>query len=94
MSQAINAAIAFADALTIRFSTTHNAGQHDMATTSLRKALGDRADPAQIQRLGRIIGRKDAAQYRHRKSSLDEARDLLELSERFAEWAERILTTP
>ena len=94
MSQAINAAIAFADALTIRFSGTQNAGEHANASRALERALGDRADATQVQRLARILGRKDAAQYGHRQSTLDEARHLVEQCERFAEWAERILAAP
>lgn len=91
MSQAINAAIAFADALTIRYSGTQNAGEHRNVTLALQRALGRRADAAQVQRLARIIGRKDATQYGHRQSTLDEARQLVEQCERFADWAERVL---
>ena len=94
MSQAISAAIAFADALTIRFSGTKNTGEHANVTLALQRALGDRADLAQVQRLGRIVGRKDATQYGHRQGTLDEARQLVEQCERFAEWAERILAAP
>jgi hypothetical protein len=94
MSHAISAAIAFADALTIRFSGTQNVGEHANVTLALGRALGDRADAAQVRRLGRILGRKDAVQYGHRQSALEEARELVEQCERFAEWAERILATP
>lgn len=94
MSSAINAAIAFADALTIRYSGTQNAGEHRNVTLALQRALGDRADATQVQRLGRIIGRKDATQYGHRPATLDEARHLVEQCERFAEWAERMLVAP
>ena len=92
MSQAINAAIAFADALTIRFSGTKNTGEHSNVSVVLRRALGDRADPTQLQRLQRVVGRKDATQYGHRQGTLDEARQLVEQCERFAEWAERLLS--
>ena len=94
MSLVISAAIAFADALTIRFSGTKNAGEHANVTLTLRRALGDRADAAQVQRLGRIVGRKDATQYGHRQGTLEEARQLVEQCERFAEWAERMLAGP
>ena len=94
MSQVISAAIAFADALTIRFSGTQNTEEHANVTHALRRALGDRADAGQVQRLGRIIGRKDATQYGHRPSTLEEARQLIEQCERFAEWAERMLAGP
>jgi hypothetical protein len=94
MSQGINAAIAFADALTIRYSGTQNAGEHRNITLSLQRALGDRADTIQVGRLERIIGRKDATQYGHRRGTLDEATHLVEQCERFAEWAERLLATP
>lgn len=92
MSQAINAAIAFADALTMRFSGTKNTGEHANVTLVLRRALGDRAEPAQLLRLGRIVARKDATQYGHRQGTLDEARQLVEQCERFAEWAEALLS--
>ena len=94
MSLAISAAIAFADALTIRFSGSKNTGEHANATLALRRALGARAEPTQVQRLGRIIDRKDATQYGHRRATLEEARQLVEQCERFAEWAERMLAGP
>jgi len=94
MSPAIHAAIAFADALTIRFSGTQNAGEHRNITLALQRALGDRADAVQVQRLTRIISRKDATQYGHRQSTLEEARHLVEQCERFAAWAERVLAAP
>ena len=94
MSQAINAAIAYADALTIRFAGVHNTGAHQDAPRALRQALGERADAAQLQRLVRIIARKDAAQYGHRRATMEEARQLVEQCERFAAWAEQLLAVP
>lgn len=94
MSQAINAAIAYADALTIRSAGVHNTGEHRNAPLALRQALGERADAAQVQRLGRIIARKDATQYGHRRATIDEARQLVEQCERFAMWAEQLLAVP
>lgn len=61
------------------------------------KALRDLADEGSngipIMSLA-IVGRKDATQYGHRQGTLDEARQLVEQCERFAEWAERMLLGP
>ena len=94
MSQAINAAVAYADALTIRAAGIHNTGAHQNVPLALRQALGERADADQVQRLGRIIARKDATQYGHRHAGIDEARPLVEQCGRFAAWAEQLLATP
>lgn len=91
MSQAISAAIAFADATSIQLGGIQNDGEHSQVVRTLRAALGARADAAQLRRLGQIIGRKDTAQYGHRASTIAEARRLVEQATRFAEWAEGVL---
>ena len=91
MSHAINATIAFADAVSIRLGSIQNSGEHSQVIRTLRAALGAGADAEQLRRLGQIIARKDAAQYGHRASTIAEARKLAQQATRFAEWAEGLL---
>jgi hypothetical protein len=94
ISSAINASIAFTDAITIKFAGIQNTGDHGGAPAALRNALGKRADKHQISRLTRLLSRKDSAQYGHRAASYDEASAALQLARRFAEWAESELLRP
>lgn len=91
MSNAIHASIAYADAITIRVGGIQNAKAHRDIVQNLRRVLGDRADGPQLTRLARIVGRKDPVQYGHRPATIEEARQLVEQSDRFAEWAEAVI---
>lgn len=91
MSQAVQAAIAYADALTIRAGGVRNTGDHAAAVELLRDVLGRQADDAQLQRLGRILALKDATQYGYRSRTIQEAARLVAQMERLAEWAEALL---
>lgn len=88
VAQVVTAAIAYADALTARFSGRVNQRDHTALTRTLRAALGNRLPKAQERRLARILERKDEAQYGSRRGSLTEARSLLAELEAFAAWAE------
>jgi hypothetical protein len=88
MDLCVNAAIAFADALTIRHASIQNNQDHQAAPHTLEIALGKKADPQQISRFKRLLNRKGAIQYDHRPLRLDEALDYLRQTERFGDWAE------
>ena len=88
MSNAIIAAIAYADALTMKVAGTKNEADHMELPRTLRRALGNRLPREQKTRLQRILGLKNEIQYEHRIASVQEARELVDQVERFAEWVE------
>jgi hypothetical protein len=88
MSQIVNAAIAYADALTVRFAGKVNRADHAAVVKVLRDALGNRLPDTQANRLRGILDHKDEAQYGVRAKSLSDALALLERLEKFAAWAE------
>lgn len=94
MTQAIGSAIAFADAVTIKFGRIQNAVDHKGLSKTLKTAIGARFPKEQDQRLGRLLGWKDDAHYGHRAASVEEARSVVQQAERFAEWAEAELARP
>ncbi|ESX64518.1 hypothetical protein NKH84_13955 [Mesorhizobium sp. M0902] len=91
MSQIVNAAIAYADALTARFAGKINRADHAAVVKTMRDALGNRLPAAQASRLRSILDEKDETQYGIRAKSLPEAESLLDKLEKFAEWAEKEL---
>ncbi len=85
---AIHAAIAYADALSIAFRELKSVdGGHSMAADTLRHAIGNRADEAQIKRLRMIIDQKSAASYQGEYYTLADAKDVAEQLDVFAKWA-------
>jgi hypothetical protein len=88
ISQIINSAIAYTDAVTAKFSGRVNQKDHAAAVKVLRDALGERLPDIQERRLRRILTEKDAVQYGARAKRLDEAVRLLGELEEFAAWAE------
>lgn len=88
----VHAAIAYADALTGKYGGFFNQQDHKTVSSAVERALGRRADPAQIKRLTAIIAQKDPSSYGARRSRKETAADLLKLLERFSEWVERTLT--
>jgi hypothetical protein len=92
ISQIVHAAIAYADALTAKFAGRVNQQDHGGAVKTLRDALGNRLPKPQENRLRRILGEKDAAQYGARVKSTADAGRLLALLVEFAKWAERELS--
>lgn len=88
VSEVVNAAIAYTDALTAKFANRVNQEDHAAAAKVLRGALGERLPNDQERRLRRILGEKDAAQYGARlKRKADVMRFLADIRE-FAKWAE------
>ena len=94
MSQIVNAAIAFTDALTARYSGRANQQDHAAAVKALRDALGNRLPTAQETRLRRILGVKEEVQYGTRFKTKTEAEKLLTQLEEFAAWAEAEIQRP
>jgi hypothetical protein len=88
MSQACLAAIAYADALTIRYGGIKNTGDHGKNVAVVKQAMGNRADQGMLRLLARILSRKNQIQYAAHVSSFEEARRYLEQVVRFREWAE------
>lgn len=84
----VNAAIAYADALTGKYGGFVNQQDHRAVSAGLARALGQRADKTQLKRLGTILGHKDASSYGPRRSPRQKAQDLLEQLDRFASWVE------
>jgi hypothetical protein len=85
----VNAAIAYADALTGKFGGFFNQQDHNAVRAAVERALGQRADASQVTRLTRILRQKDPAAYGPRRSTMEEARDLLEQLNRFGVWVEQ-----
>ncbi len=84
----VNAAIAYADALTGKFGGFFNQQDHRVVGAAVTRALGQRADKSQVQRLTAIVSHKDASSYGPRRTPAKKARDLLEQLERFSTWVE------
>jgi hypothetical protein len=94
LTQAIDAVIAFADAASIKFGQIQNTADHRGLAKTLKAAIGTRFPRAQEQRLGKLLSWKDDAHYGHRAASVAEASKVIQLAERFAEWAEAELARP
>ncbi len=94
MSQIVIAAIAFADALTAKYSGLANQQNHATAVKAIRDALGNRFPKAQETRLRNILSEKDEVQYGTRFKTIGEASKLLNQLESFAEWAEAEFNRP
>ena len=92
ISQIVQAAIAYTDALTAEFVGRVNQQDHGGAVKMLRAALGNRLPRAQETRLRRILTEKDAAQYGARLKTLTDAQRLLAQMVEFATWAESELS--
>jgi hypothetical protein len=90
-ADAILAAISYGDAITVQRINLHNAKDHSALPGLITTALGKDADAAQLERLARIIQRKNEAQYGGTIWSREDAEQYLEQVRRFARWAERIL---
>jgi hypothetical protein len=94
ITQAIDSAVAFADAVTIKFGGIQNTRDHKGLTGALRTAIGARLPSPQEKRLAGLLSWKDDAHYGHRAAGMDEARAVVQQAERFAEWAESELARP
>lgn len=87
-------ALAFGDALSIKFGGMQNTQDHSGIVRIIKKAMGDRVDDEQLKRLGRIMGAKSVAQYGFRPSTIAEAQSLYDQLVRFSDWAEKQLAVP
>lgn len=88
---AIHAVIAFGDALTAKFGTVINR-QHDDLPKQVQAALKGRADPRQLDRLRDLLGNKTAYSYGAKTGRINDAQDAVLKMQRFADWAEELLT--
>lgn len=88
MSNAILAAIAYADALTAKFGGKVNQKDHTAIIALLRDALGNRLPKKQETAFYRILAVKDDVQYGPNLVSASDANRILELLNEFARWAE------
>lgn len=88
VAQVVNAAIAYADAVTAASSGRINQKDHAAVVKALRDALGERFPDVQAKRLRRMLAEKDTAQYGARLLRMKEALRLLADLKEFAAWAE------
>jgi hypothetical protein len=89
MSQIVNAAIAYADALTALKISVKNQKDHRAVVKVLRDAFGNELPKAQENQLARILGIKDEVQYGAKRGRIADAKTLLGHLEKFADWAEQ-----
>ena len=84
----VNAAIAYADAITARRAKVINQKDHKSIGALLRDVLGNMVLSSQIAHLDAIIKQKDDASYGARPGTRTQAENLLGRLEEFAAWAE------
>jgi hypothetical protein len=92
ISNIVLAAIAYAGAVTARFIGEVNQKDHAALGKLLKKAVGADFKPEQQRRLERILKAKSEAQYGARPGRKEEAEKLLADLEKFAVWAESLLS--
>ena len=85
------AAIAYGDCLTAKRAQVVNQQDHRAAPRLLREVLQNTLPDTQERQFRRILGYKDEVQYGARRTSLEEARRLLNDLRDFARWAEDLL---
>lgn len=90
-ADAVLAAIAYGDAITVQRLNQHNAQDHGTLPKLVVRALGKDAAPDQVVRLGRILREKSRAHYGGGTWTRDEAERYLEQVRRFAAYAEQVL---
>ena len=91
IAQVVDAAIAYADAVTARRGNRINQQDHQALAALLRTVLGNRLPAPQLAHLKTILGEKDAASYGVRPGTFAQAQRLLERLDDFAAWAEEEL---
>jgi len=87
----INAAIAYADAVTARLKGIVNKQDHQAAPRLLREVLGNALPDRQERTFKRLLSRKDGVSYGARSTLHEEARQLLAALDEFAIWAESMI---
>lgn len=90
-ADAVLAAIAYGDALTVQRLGQRNVQDHGALPDLVKRALGKSAAREQITRLARIIGEKSRAQYGGAFWTRQQGEDYLKQVQRFAAWAEQVL---
>lgn len=90
-ADAVLAAIAYGDAITVQRLNQSNTQDHSALPTLVTRALGKDAVADQMTRLGRILREKSRAHYGGGTWTRDEAERYLEQVRRFATYAERVL---
>jgi hypothetical protein len=89
---AIHAAIAYADALSIRFGGFKSGeGDHVRAVDALEEALGNRADATAIRHLQRVLAQKDQVFYQGAYYTVADAKRVATEAQGFTAWAEELL---
>lgn len=91
IAQIVNAAIAYADAVTARRAGAVNQQDHRAVGALLRGAVGNRLSAKQLANLADIIAQKDAASYGVRPGTRTQAERSLERLDELAAWAEEEL---
>jgi hypothetical protein len=91
MSQIVNAAIAYTDALTAKRKALVNQKDHAAALKLLRDAFGNELPSRQERQLRRILSDKDVVQYGVSIGRYGDAKQMLDDLESFAAWAENQL---
>ncbi|HET6762349.1 MAG TPA: hypothetical protein VFH27_01725, partial [Longimicrobiaceae bacterium] len=82
---AIHCAIAYTDALTVAYGGFKSTdGDHARASEALQRALGHRADPAQVRRLASVLDAKSHASYSGRYYTLADGEQIFRKVEEFA----------
>lgn len=84
----INAAIAYADALTAKRKGVVNKQDHQTAPRLLREVCGNELPDKHEKFFKKLLARKDEVSYGARSTPLDEARRLLQELADFGAWAE------
>lgn len=90
-ADAVLAAIAYGDALTVQRLGLHNVDDHRALPDLVHRALGLDTVAEQVTRLRRIISKKNEAHYGGGMWSREIAEDYLTQVRRFANWAEAML---
>ena len=94
ITQCVDAAIGYGDAVTIRFGGIVNTVDHHSLGVTLRRAIGARFSARPAQQLAQILAEKEEAAYGAHAATQVEARAVLKVTKRFAEWAEVELARP
>jgi hypothetical protein len=88
----VHAAIAYTDALTVAYREVKSVdGDHSRAAEVLVHALGQRADPAQVRRLRRVLNAKSEVSYSGSYYTLHEGREIFADVVCYGSWAEEML---
>ena len=88
----VHCAIAMADAVVIKLSGKRSAGDRHMDTCNLlQQTIPKKEDKAQVERLRRIIEKKNLIEYESKRFTKKEAEALSKHVQRFYEWGEQLL---